>query len=188
MGLKCKMVYTSDLPSNHFICLSDWEREREREIERERELELGTWSMLLPEARRRCPLNRTLVSQSHHRCLSEIVSSSTRYCRRCPLDRHTHDRSHRLCLKIIVVASRSTHPWPISASFLIYLSLSLSLSLVLPPSLSLTDFLSLMKGFVLIFISLSLYIEIFYYKICLEAEKMWETSRKIAFSACNQTL
>ena len=34
----------------------------------------------------------------------------------------------------------------------------------------------------------SLYIEIFYYKICLEVEKMWETSRKIAFSACNQTL
>ena len=32
----------------------------------------------------------------------------------------------------------------------------------------------------------SLYIEIFYYKICLEAKKMWETSRKIAFSACNQ--
>ena len=39
---------------------------------------------------------------------------------------------------------------------------------------------------------LSLYIEIFYYEICLEAkkmvEKMWETSRKIAFSEHNQTL
>ena len=39
---------------------------------------------------------------------------------------------------------------------------------------------------------LSLYIEIFYYEIFLEAEKMvekmWETSRKIAFSEYNQTL
>ena len=38
---------------------------------------------------------------------------------------------------------------------------------------------------------LSLYIVIFYYKICLVAEKMaekmWEISRKIAFSECNQT-
>ena len=96
-----------------------------------------------------------------------ISSSLPKNHRRCPLDLPTHDQSPPL--------SWST-------------SLSLSLSLVLPPSLSLTDFLSLMKGFVLIFISLSLYIEIFYYKICLEAEKMWETSRKIAFSACNQTL
>ena len=40
--------------------------------------------------------------------------------------------------------------------------------------------LSLRNGFVLIFVFLSLYIEIFYYKICLEvekvAEKMWENS------------
>ena len=39
---------------------------------------------------------------------------------------------------------------------------------------------------------LSLYIEIFYYEICLEAkkmvEKMWDTSRKIAFLEHNQTL
>ena len=39
---------------------------------------------------------------------------------------------------------------------------------------------------------LSLYIEIFYYEICLEVEKMvekmWETSRKIEFLEHNQTL
>ena len=39
---------------------------------------------------------------------------------------------------------------------------------------------------------LSLYIESFYYEICLETEKMvekmWETSRKITFSKHNQTL
>ena len=38
-----------------------------------------------------------------------------------------------------------------------------------------------MNFFEQIFVSLSIYIEIFYYKICLEAEKMWETNRKIAF-------
>ena len=58
------------------------------------------------------------------------------------------------------------------------LSLSLNLSLSLLPSLSLTEFESLMNGFVLMFVSLGLYIDTFYYKICLEAEKMLETSRK----------
>ena len=86
---------------------------------------------------------------------------------------------------------QSCHPWPTydqSLSFSIYLSLSLSFrSLSLPPSLSLTEFFSLTNNFFLIIFSLSLYIEIFYYKIFLEAEKMWETSRKIAFSECNQT-
>ena len=53
------------------------------------------------------------------------------------------------------------------------LSLSLHfLSLSLPPSLSLTEWWSLTNGVVLIFVFLSLYIEIFYYKICLVAEKM----------------
>ena len=71
---------------------------------------------------------------------------------------------------------------------MIDLSLSLNFqSISLPPSLNLTVFFSLTNGFVFIFVSLSLYIEIFYYKICLEAEKMWETSRKIVFSECNQT-
>ena len=44
-----------------------------------------------------------------------------------------------------------------------------------------------MIGFILSFVSLSLCIEIFYYKICLKAEKMWKTSRKRAFLECNQT-
>ena len=68
----------------------------------------------------------------------------------------THDRSHR--------------PWPMTD-----LSLSLNFwSLSLPPSLSLTELWSLTNGVVLIFVFLSLYIEIFYYKICLVAEKMGE--------------
>jgi len=46
------------------------------------------------------------------------------------------------------------------------------LSLSLPPSLSLTELWILTNGVVLIFGFLSLYIEIFYYKICLVAEKM----------------
>ena len=72
--------------------------------------------------------------------------------------------------------SRSTSLFPSIFDHSLFLSLS-----VWP------NFFSLMNGFVLIFVSLSIYIEIFYYKICLEAEKMWETSRKIAFSECNQT-
>ena len=145
------MVYTSYLPSNHFLCLS---KPRERERERER-LNLG------PKACRRCPLDWTFVVS---------ISSLPKACRRLT-NLVTHDRS---------------------LSFLFYLSLSLNFqSLSLSRSLNLTGFFSLMNGFVLIFVSLRLYIEIFYYKICLEAEKitekMWETSRKIAFLECNQT-
>ena len=59
-------------------------------------------------------------------------------------------------------------------------------------SLRLTEFLSLMNVLFWFLFLLSLYIKIFYYKICLEAkkmvEKMWETSRKITFLECNQTL
>ena len=59
-------------------------------------------------------------------------------------------------------------------------------------SLRLTEFLSLMNVLFWFLFLLSLYIEIFYYEICLEAkklvEKIWETSRKITFLECNQTL
>ena len=90
-------------------------------------------------------------------------------------------------LDLIAATSKSTPLDRISISFSIYLSLSLSLSLFLPPSFSFTKFESLTIGFILIFVSLSLYIEIFNYKICLEVEKMWEKYRKIAFSECYQT-
>ena len=110
-----------------------------------------------PRSRHHSPLDRTLV----------ISISSPPKAYHCLTDFIAHDRF---------------------LSFSIYLSLSLNFrSLSLPPSLSLAEFFSLTNGFVLIFVSLSLYIEIFYYKICLEVEKMWETSRKIAFSECNQT-
>ena len=112
------------------------------------------------------------------------------------------------CLKLVIIRSSSSPPLcssspphldlvattfrltpldRISISFSIYLSLSLSLSLFLPPSLSFTKFENLTIGFILIFVSLSLYIEIFNYKICLEVEKMWEKCREISFSECYQT-
>ena len=58
------------------------------------------------------------------------------------------------------------------------ISLSLNLSLFLPPSLSVwpssaCEWMELMD-----FVLFIVYTEIFYYKIFLEAEKMWETSRK----------
>ena len=85
------------------------------------------------------------------------------------------------------ISSRSRHLWRMTD-----LSLSLNFwSLSLPPSLGLTELWTLMNSVVLIFVFLRLYIEIFYYKICLVAEKinekMWKSSRKIAFSECNQT-
>ena len=65
--------------------------------------------------------------------------------------------------------SRSTCPFPLIFNH------SLRLSLSIWPNC-----LSLRNGFVFIFVFLSLYIKIFYYKICLEAEKvaekMWENS------------
>ena len=87
----------------------------------------------------------------------------------------------------LVAHDRSHCPWPMTD-----LSLSLNFwSLSLPSSLSLTELWSLTNGVVFIFVFLSLYIEIFYYKICLVVEKMgekmWERSRKMAFSECNQT-
>ena len=88
---------------------------------------------------------------------------------------------------LVVTHDRSRRPWPMTD-----LSLSLNFwSLSLPSSLNLTELWSLTNGVVFIFVFLSLYIEIFYYKICLVAEKMgekmWESSRKMAFSECNQT-
>ena len=85
-------------------------------------------------------------------------------------------------LDLVVVAAgfRSTHPWLIaSISFSICLSFFLNHSLFLPPSLSLTEDTVFDEWFfVLSFVFLSLYIEIFYYKICWGAEKMWKTCRK----------
>ena len=115
----------------------------------------------------------------------QIASPRLRLC--CPLDRTlivSISLRPEACHRLIGLVAHDR-----SLSFSIYLSLSLNFqSLSLPSSLSLTKFFILMNGFVLIFVSCSLYIEIFYYKICWEVEKMWETSRKIAFSKCNQTL
>ena len=100
-------------------------------------------------------------------------------------------RSRHLDLIAPMISStRSRHPWPISLPMTHDRSLPFPQFLI-TPSLSLTELWSLTNGVVLIFVFLSLYIENFYYKICLVAkkmnEKMWETSKEIAFSECNQT-
>ena len=81
-----------------------------------------------------------------------------------PLDQPTHDQS------------------PLSLSQFASLFSSIAHSFFLPllvwPRMTMFD----EWFFVLSFVFLSLYIEIFYYKICLKAEKMWKTSRKWAFS------
>ena len=135
--------------------------------------------MLPLEARCHHPLDRTLIisilslPEACHRLTNLIVSISS------PMTN-----------LVISILSPSTYPWMIS----LFLNLPLSfpqLSITLSSSLSLTKFFSLMNGLVLIFVSLSIFIEVFYYKMCLEVEKMvekmWETSSKIAFLECNQT-
>ena len=88
-----------------------------------------------------------------------------------------------------------THPCPIS----LFLDLPLSFPHLLITLSSSSPFdrdFGVNKCFCLVLFwflfVLSLYIEIFYYEICLETEKivekMWETSKKIAFSKHNQTL
>ena len=82
-----------------------------------------------------------------------------------------------------------THPYLISLFLNLPLPFpQLSITLFLPLSLHLTEFLSSMNVLFWFLFHLSLYIEIFYYEICLEAEKMWKINRKITFLECNQTL
>ena len=141
--------------------------------EREREREPETWTPLPIEARRllKPTTTRSMLSppsRSNSRHLDLVAAwSLPPFDRSRHLNLIAHDRSRRLDLV-------AHDPWPISLFPSIF-------DLSLPPSLSLTKFFSLMNFFEQIFVSLSIYIEIFYYKICLEAEKMWETNRKIAF-------
>ena len=99
----------------------------------------------------------------------------------------TCDRSRRFLLSISSSPppplDQPTHDWsPLSLSRFASLFSSIAHSFLLPlsvwPKMTVFD----EWFFVLSFIFLSLYVEIFYYKICLEAEKMWKTSRKWAFS------
>ena len=112
--------------------------------------------------------------KSHHRpALEEIAlpeAPQPPTLDRTPTSNPRLHRSRR------TLAPARSHPWPTytqSLSFSIYLSLSLNCqSLSLPPSLCLTKFLSLMNVLFWFLFVLSLYIEIFYYKTCLETEKM----------------
>ena len=141
--------------------------------EREREREPETWTPLPIEARRllKPTTTRSMLSppsRSNSRHLDLVAAwSLPPFDRSRHLNLIAHDRSRRLDLV-------AHDPWPISLFPSIF-------DLSLPPSLSLTKFFSLMNFFEQIFVSLSIYIEIFYYKICLEVEKVWETNRKIVF-------
>ena len=200
-----KIIYTSLLPSNDFP-ESDTRRERERARRESRESELDrshtshrttapTLDCTLTPPRLLCRDRSAKIASSRSRHWDHTPD---RIAKIAPPPLPSRLNSHRLNLGApwsLPLLDRSHCPWPThdrSLSFLIYLSLYLNLrSLSRPPFLCLTEFLSLTNGFDLIFVSLSLFIEIFYYKICLEVEKMtekmWETSRKIAFSECNQT-
>ena len=171
------------------------ERKREREREHEERLERvrsgsRRWAQTTatsPDA----PLSsrwRDLAARSRHRAHAREIVLPRSYCEIVPPP--SRSNCFRLNLDAawsLPLLDRSRRPWPVTN-----LSLSLNFwSLSLPPSLSLTELWSLTNGVVLIFVFLSLYIEIFYYKICLVAEKMgekmWESSRKIEFLECNQT-
>ena len=154
--MKCKIGYASILPSNHLhpILAYLWERAWTWDLNL-----VAAWSPSPPPSR----------SNSHRLNLVAAWTLPPLDWSRC-LDLIAHDQSRHLDLV--------THEW--SLSFSIYLSLSLSFRLLfLPPSLSLTKFFSLMNGFVLIFVSLSIFIEIFYYKICLEVEKWLRKCKKL---------
>ena len=126
---------------------------REREREREKK-ELPIHPKPIAPQHRRHHLDRTL-DQLHP---TEIASPSKTDPPKIDL------------IGVVITHDRSRRSWPVTD-----LSLSLNFwSLSLPPSLSLTELWSLTNGVVLIFVFLSLYIEIFYYKICLVAEKMGE--------------
>ena len=86
-------------------------------------------------------------------------------------------RSHPATCEITPPEAQGrSHPWPTHArslSFSIYLALSLNCrSLSSSLSLHSTEFLSSMNVLIWFLFRLSLYIEIFYYEICLEAKKM----------------
>ena len=160
------------------------------------------------------PIHPKPIAPQHRRCHLDRTTTKIAPQTNCTPPRSHHHRRliHPKSISsapslpmtdLVSISSPSRrYPWPISSPMthdrsrrpwtMIDLSLSLNFwSLSLPPSLSLTELWSLTNSVVLIFIFLSLYIEIFYYKICLVAEKMgekmWESSRKIAFSECNQT-
>ena len=157
-----------------FLGLRRAKRERGRERERERVTD--------PPKTDRTPASAPPSRSHHHRDRTLDQSHPTEIASSSKTDPPKID-----LFSVIVTHDRSRRPWPVTD-----LSLSLNFWLLsLPPSLNLTELWSLTNGVVLIFVFLSLYIEIFYYKICLVAEKIgekiWESSRKITFSKCNQT-
>ena len=150
--------------------LIDTQRERERERAR-RESDLKEWT----SHRTTAPTLDVLARSRRPDHAAEIMPHEA--CRRLTgLVAHDPPMTN-------LSLSRSPSPFPFPFPSICNHSLFL-----LP--LSLTEFLSLTNGFVSIFVSLSLFIEIFYYKIYLEAkkiaEKIWGTSRKIAFLEYNK--
>ena len=165
MALTRKLVYIFIFTTNHFQ-VSDTQREREREervTHRVNQLQpsngVASTPAPSPTSRSHHHRDRTL-DQSHP---TEIASSSKTDPPKIDL------------FSVIVTHDRSRRPWPVTD-----LSLSLNFWLLsLPPSLNLTELWSLTNGVVLIFVFLSLYIEIFYYKICFGSwENGWENMKK----------
>ena len=183
MALTRKLVYISIFTTNHFQ-VSDMQREREREERVTDPPKINRTPAPTPPSRsnhhrdhtpprshhQRRPIHPKPISSAPSLPMTNLVtlSISSQSCRPWPMtDLVAHD------------------PWPISPFPSIF-DHSLFLPLSVWPNRGV-----LTNGVVSIFVFLSLYIEIFYYKICLLAEKMggkmWESSRKITFSECNQT-
>ena len=109
-----------------------------------------------------------------------------------PLDRHIHDWSRRFFLLISLSSplDQPTHDWSLSLSRSTFLFPLIAHSFFLPLSVWLM-MMMFNEWFCFESCSLTLYIEILYYKICLEAEvyeKLLEKRKKKAFSECNKTL
>ena len=154
-------------------------------------------------SRRRDCAGEIVLPRSHHEIAPLEIASWD--C--TPLDRtvrSSHRPLDRTLFISILTPPEACHRWTGLIAYnppMINLSLSRSTSLfpsICDHSLFLLPLSVWQNGFVywewfcfdFCFFK-SLHITIFYYKICLVAEKidekMWETRRKIAFSKCNQT-
>ena len=192
-----------------FPGLKHAKREREREREREKRELLIHLKSIAPQHPRRhldrttieiAPqANRTPPRLHHHRRpihpkpissapslpmtdLISISSPSLRY----PWLISLPSRSRRYPWPI---SSRSCHPWPISSPMTHDWSLPFPQFLItLSSSLSQFDrIVEFNEWCCFDFCFFKFIYWNFYYKICLVVEKMWESSRKIAFSECSQT-
>ena len=172
MALTRKLVYIFIFTTNHFQ-VSDTQREREREervTHRVNQLQPSNGVASTPAP--------SPTSRSHHhwdRTPNRSHPSRSHHHRRLIHPKPISSASSLPMTDLVTLSSLPMTDLVSILSPMTDLSFSLNFwSLSLPPSLSLTESWSLTNGVVLIFFFLSLYIEIFYYKICLVAKKMGE--------------